>query len=246
MHITRFLVFEMLYLNFDQFKEMQNENYKDPKTWHSSTVVDLNPREKCMRRYEKMFTFYGLSVKELKILDVGCSLGFFSYEFGKYGKVFGIDYSDTALQYARKCHMHHNVQYFLLDASKPDYVHQYFRGDIFDFIFLREFHPLTRNIEHINSHKIIFGYLKMLRPGGIVILEHVSSKHLQNTIPIVFPKRFYVDCYFTDMLVLACLLRMNNLRIFRNIMFLLKYPFLYFNKILKRGICKTWVIQKLA
>jgi len=105
--------------------------------------------------------------KTKTILDIGCSTGLLTNEIGRVypdKQVVGIDFSETALEIARK-DKPNNVTYILDDFDKTQ-----LKGKQFDLIIDR---GLLHNIEEID---IYFDNVnKLLKPGGEIRLFHLHK-----------------------------------------------------------------------
>ena len=125
---------------------------------------DLNPRQK-IRTLNKFMSLDNNLV--LDILDVGCGMGFTSYELSKFYKssnVTGIDISSDAITYAKE--RFENVKFICggVEPAKP-------LMDQYDLIFCFEFYPFTRtNSLHVHKEYLNF-FLSHLKDHGRLVIS---------------------------------------------------------------------------
>lgn len=125
---------------------------------------DLNSRQK-IRFINKL-----MSLKHnetLKILDVGCGLGFTSFELSKFyknSKVTGVDISTDAIKYATKNFK--NIEFICqgIEPTNPSL-------GCYDLIFCFEFYPFTRT-NSFQTHKDYLNYfLSQLKEHGKLVIH---------------------------------------------------------------------------
>ena len=98
----------------------------------------------------------------LRILDVGCGCGFFSFLLAENGhRVTGIDLTENMILEGRELAEKYDlsVEFLQMDAEKPD-----FPDDTFDVIVSRN---LTWTLPH--PAKAYEEWMRVLKPGGILI-----------------------------------------------------------------------------
>lgn len=104
-----------------------------------------------------------------KILDVGCSSGWFLSKIAKRfpsARFYGIDVYDKALNYGEK--IYPNIRFFKADAHKIP-----FKKDFFDLIVC------TEVLEHLeNPKKAILEIKRVLKKGSHAIIELDSGSLL--------------------------------------------------------------------
>lgn len=124
---------------------------------------DLSPRQK-IRSLNKLMSLDNNLM--LNILDVGCGMGFTSYELSKFYKnsnVTGIDVSSDAIKYAKNSF--ENVEFICqgVEPTKP-------LMDQYDLILCYEFYPFTRtNSSHINKEYLNY-FLSHLKDHGRLVI----------------------------------------------------------------------------
>ena len=125
---------------------------------------DLNPGQK-IRFINKLMS---IEINDtLDILDVGCGMGFTSYELSKFYKnsnVTGVEISTDAIKYATK--KFKNIEFICqgIEPTNPS-LGQY------DLIFCFEFYPFTRT-NSIQTHKDYLNYfLSQLKEHGKLVIH---------------------------------------------------------------------------
>ena len=125
---------------------------------------DLNPGQK-IRTLNKLMSLN--NNQKLDILDVGCGMGFTSYEISKFYKnsnVTGVDVSTDAIKYAKN--RFKNVKFICqgVDPTRPSL-------DKYDLICCFEFYPFTRT-NSIQIHKdYLSHFLAHLKKHGKLIIS---------------------------------------------------------------------------
>lgn len=107
-----------------------------------------------------------------KILEIGSGLGYLTYACNKAGYVCeGLDYSETAVDFARKFFGGTHTQGTIEDFSKD-------HESIYDVVIA------TEVIEHIVDPNVFIGdSLKVLKPGGVLILTTpIKDIHPKGTV----------------------------------------------------------------
>lgn len=105
------------------------------------------------------YTFTLPYIKHKRVLDIGCGLGLGPQIFAKSQaeKVLAIDYSNTAINYAKKIHECKNLRYKLLDANNISLLKEKF--DVVTSFELLEHLPqnkhksFLKNISHLLNKK---------------------------------------------------------------------------------------------
>ena len=167
------------------WQERAEKSYTSEKDWFKSTVVACSSRFHCVRRYVKILEISKVlkkddSKQKINILEPGCGIGSFSVILSIFGDVFSFDYSKEAIKIARDLFKDtKNLIFFEGDGAYPDKIPNIkiiLKEKKFDFILLREFHPLTRNIiDNPAPFEIIQSYQNMLNEGGLLVIEHSLS-----------------------------------------------------------------------
>jgi len=119
--------------------------------------------------------------KRKKILEIGCSYGYFLYELKKYGcKPYGVELNNTQIHFIRK----------KLKIRCEESIEKYLSENIiFDKIFL------FYSLEYIpNPKKYIINLYRLLRKGGeIVIITPNKNDILKDLIDNQNYKNFFYD-----------------------------------------------------
>ena len=113
-----------------------------------------------------------------RVLDVGCATGSLTRLFAAFARdVHGLDGTAGAIDIARRrAESQSNIHFQTADIFDVSL------EGLFDFIHVREFHPLTRNFydtedERKEAHFAIIEKLsKALTPTGYLFVSHVCSK----------------------------------------------------------------------
>lgn len=163
----------------ETFKAGQEKAYLDPEKWQASTVIPAEKRLAIVLRYAKILRLSGLEDKskygrpDLDILDLGCGVGLLSCVLSGLGKVDALDYSKEGIRIAKGIFGYNQaIRFIEADAQYPGNIPE-LKQKAYDLIVMRAFHPLYRNIiGKRNSTDIIADYFGMLKPGGIIIIEH--------------------------------------------------------------------------
>lgn len=128
--------------------------------WH------VGKRKLVLRMIEK---FFPAGEKELpvKILDVGCGTGIMLQELRSYGKIWGLDNNDKALQYCRQ----KKAGDFLLKADLEQELP--FKESFFDAIMCLDV------LEHVQNEELILSeFFRILKKDGVLILMVPAYQHL--------------------------------------------------------------------
>jgi len=151
-----------------------------------SENLNNNDRFKCKEAYDGFyektdFKHFGLMdaifiksivrryrLRDLKLLDVGCGTGWYSYLFHSQGvNVYGIDLSETAIRKAKERGM---PKSFLVG----DGFFLPFSQDRFDAIFLSGFSPFN-DLDLSNLTELGHSLLSLLKPDGILFFHKTTN-----------------------------------------------------------------------
>lgn len=101
-------------------------------------------------------------ISNLIVLDAACGVGFGTFMLSeKAGKIFGIDVSQEAIEYAKKNYLNKNIEYKVMDVEKL-----FFKDNFFDLVISFE------TIEHIKNPEIFLAEIKrVLKKDGILIIS---------------------------------------------------------------------------
>ena len=103
----------------------------------------------------------------LKILDVGCGLGFTTNELKKkfpHADVVGIDISLEAIQFAKFNFKKSNFKVICIDPKQDNL------GNNYDLILASEFYPFTRTSDTNKNRDYLLHFLNSLSHSGNLIL----------------------------------------------------------------------------
>lgn len=167
-------------------RNIYNRIYKKGEEKHyTSFIVKGGPTGEAIEVLKSLSSWKGK-----RVLDVGCGTGYFAYLAAKKGaKVLGIDFSESAIDSARKTYSLPNLEYKNLDISKI--IGEY---DVVVSVGTLEhmdnpFNALRRMKKHLNPKgKIIVTCPNWTNPRGYVLM---TLKHLFN-IPITLADLHYL------------------------------------------------------
>jgi len=131
---------------------------------------DLDPRSKILYIAEELKIDFK---KKYKILDIGCGLGFTTFQLKKIFKnsiVTGIDISSDAIMYAEK-----NFKDCLFIQQGIDPANKIIGK--FDIVFAFEFYPFTRTNDWTTHRKYIDYFLKNINMNGLFIITQLWTNH---------------------------------------------------------------------
>lgn len=112
-----------------------------------------------------------------RALDVCCGAGFMARHLADAGfDVTGIDINADAIALATA--QNPDCRFLTGDAARPD---QVFCTERFDFILIREAHPFSRIDDFDMQFSLLSGYLRILNPGGLIVLAHARRGGGMNT-----------------------------------------------------------------
>lgn len=104
--------------------------------------------------------------REIKILDAGCGTGLLAKKLKDFGKVWAIDLSEEAIKFARKRG---------LNARQASVTKLPFTDEFFDAVTSIDviYH------KKVNDQKALQEILRVLKPGGVLILRVPANKNLK-------------------------------------------------------------------
>jgi SAM-dependent methyltransferase len=147
--------------------ETYNLKYRDPNHFHYSELI-YGPY------ISSLIKFCGLT-PGLRVLDIGCGQGFFSYLFSKYGmKVSGIDLSKSGISSAKNMYGHLGINFSVADIETTTF------PDQFDCVFVRSC-SLYNNEGFPGNDEVTSKLLRYLRPSGIFIFVYNSNFSSKNS-----------------------------------------------------------------
>lgn len=152
-------------MDAEQLRSTYNTYFSSGKNaWTSN---DLIKTKKVARRTLSWFKALNAETRPLKVLDVGCATGFYTESFRLLGCVVtGLDYSEVAVEQARKNFPH--CTFVQMNGFEPAF------DEHFDLIFCRGFsgantHDLNFLARWINK------YLALLNDNGCFVFAYSSD-----------------------------------------------------------------------
>lgn len=149
-------------------KDRYNEVYADGKeNFHTFPLQDI---------YEEVIRFIGDDLKGKYVVDLGCGDGEFVNNYlNKYVKrVLGVDFSKKAIEKANESCMMNTI--FLEDDFEKKPCIKYLIEDV-DIV------TSIGVIEHLDNPEAIFQRAyELLKPGGILIVEHPHFMNIRGII----------------------------------------------------------------
>lgn len=152
-------------MDAEKLRSTYNQYFRTNNNHWSST--DMNKTKRVAIQTKKWLTQMGLTDKPVKLLDVGCAMGYYTEAFRQLGwNTTGLDYSEVAIENASKNFP--NCSFIQMNGFEPEF------NETFDVIFCRGFSGM-------NSHDLNFisawvnKYLKHLNSGGYFILSYSSD-----------------------------------------------------------------------
>ena len=150
--------------------------------------------------------------KTIDILEPGCGCGVLSRYFGIFSKnVYAFDNSEEGIKLSKKNNSGlENVHNFWGDGLKLDSIKK-IESKKFDFIYLREFHPLSRNFFESSEKNmsVLNSYIELLKPNGILIVIHAQNKSSPclnfEDIQKKY-KKMFIGLYFPNFLIILLLI----------------------------------------
>jgi SAM-dependent methyltransferase len=119
--------------------------------------------------------YFGVRHVKGKVLDVGCGCGYMTDCFSSMGfDAIGFDLSKNGIALAKE--RYSKIDFFVGDATIPQ---EYFNNEVFNIIHMRWFPPFCFSSDFDDQIKVIEGYLKILKPNGIMIIarpEHGGER----------------------------------------------------------------------
>jgi len=123
------------------------------------------------KKHVERYKFAQKYCKDKEVLDAACGCGYGSYILSQEAKsVLGVDYSQEAIDYAKKIWWDKNITFKRFDLN-------------FDLKSLGTFDVIVslETVEHLDIEitKICQNFYKILRPGGLLILSHPEKEKSQ-------------------------------------------------------------------
>lgn len=133
---------------------------------HADVMYDLETRtQKAQKVLAVLLDYYSGETKNLKVLDIGCSIGIISYSLSeKFGEVNGIDIDKNAVKFATEKYKRSNLFF-----AEQDGMHLKYPAGSFDIVVCSHIY------EHIpDMEKLMAEAYKVLKPGGICFFAAVN------------------------------------------------------------------------
>jgi len=139
---------------------MQKDNYQHGfSELYSDSMYNTEKREqKAKKMLAVLRDYFGESLKEKKLLDIGSSTGIISHYLSQHlKKVIGTDIDTKAVQFAREKFQKPNLDFFIRDAMDLK-----FSRESFDIVTCAQIY------EHVpDSQKLMDEIYRVLKPGGV-------------------------------------------------------------------------------
>lgn len=122
-------------------------------------MYNREAREKKAKTMLAVFRdYYNMDPKPFSLLDVGCSAGFISNYLSDYfGKVFGIDIDEPAIDFARNHFKQDNLMFAKIDSQKIKFAENTFDAVICAHIY-----------EHVPDAQLLMSEIyRVLKTGGV-------------------------------------------------------------------------------
>lgn len=152
---------------------------------YRNIVFDREGRAKKAKKTLSVLKDYLGSLKELTLLDTGCSTGFMTFHYGQvFKRVIGIDIDRQAVQYASSHNMKENIYYMIMDSQNLA-----FSDNSFDVV------TCTHVYEHVpEAEKLIAEIYRVLKKGGVCYFAagnrfSLIEPHYKLPLLSVLPKR---------------------------------------------------------
>ncbi len=131
----------------------------------------------------------GLTLKNLKVLDVGCGGGILSEEFARAGcQVTGVDPAEPSLEVARQHAQSENLNInyqFGTGENIP------FNDAVFDVVVCCDV------LEHVNDvEKVTQELLRVVKPGGVVFFDTINRTAKSYLANIFIAQQFPLTSFF--------------------------------------------------
>lgn len=142
-----------------------------------------------MSRIDKCLKLVGSG----KILEIGCSTGYFSYLLSsdKNRDIIGIDILKDSVEIANDLFGSDNLTFQTINGEELD-----FEPNTFDYVILMEL------LEHVNSpHQLLDKIYGILKPGGKIIISTPNStsiKEIFDTLSLPFQKKPFYERVNTE------------------------------------------------
>ena len=211
------------------FYNLQNLVYKGESNPISKSIATINSRIikeaflwtyflelfDLIPNYKKKIDYIE---RDIEVLEAGCGCGTISKYLSPFAKkVFAFDNSDEGIKIAKRLNDNFdNIYHFCADGLDVSSIKE-IKNKKFDFILLRNYHPLCREVffgkDHIKYINFIDSYYKLLKPSGILIVSHEPGAGLRfKDLPRIYKSNF-IGTYVPNFLIISLLLFRYNFKI---------------------------------
>jgi len=152
-------------------------------------IPELNKGQAFFYEHLVRYLFSSQFVRNKIVLDVGCGSGYGSYILARQGganKIFAVDISQDAIEYAKSRYKHRNIDFKVDDAEELKTI----SNKIVDILVAFEL------IEHLNDQDKFLGQVKrVLKKSGLFIVSTPNKYTYPDGNPFhtkeLYPEEFY-------------------------------------------------------
>ena len=156
--------------------------------------------------------------RKISVLEAGCGCGTISKCLATFAKkVFAFDKSEEGIKLCKiKNYDFKNIYHFSADGLDLKNIPE-IKGRKFDFILLRNYHPLCREVffgkKYIKYLNLLDSYYKLLKPNGILIVANEPVAGLRFKDLTKKYKKNFIGTYVPNILIISLLLFRYNFKI---------------------------------
>ena len=202
-------------INLKKFYKDQDDTYLGKVNDIQCSVLASHSRlnkESFLVTYflENLGLLEGLShVNRISTLEPGCGVGFFTRYLECFSKrVYAFDKSEAAVSMSKEYNSEYsNIEHFVGDGIAVASIDE-IKDKKFDLIYLREFHPLSRNFFDSSEKSLLLldDYIKLLGSGGVAIIQHAETKENSLKFSEVEKKHNTIGVYHPHILIICLLI----------------------------------------